>query len=248
MWLIALSYAAHAARGAIRFTFRVASLEMIMKKYIFAPLAACLFGFGTSILAEQTAMDDIVFGMGCFWGAEKHMSELPGVLDVESGFAGGDAARVGYQEVLAAEKKSRADTRQRNHAEVVRVRFDPARVSLEDVLIHFWENHDPTQGNRQGNDIGSNYRSAVYYKNAAQKEAAERTRDIYQKALTAAKYPAITTEILPLKNYNRAEENHQDYLLKNPAGYCGLGGTGVAYPGTRAGTPLFRSDTQSGGK
>ncbi|GHT93502.1 hypothetical protein AGMMS49545_12950 [Betaproteobacteria bacterium] len=182
-------------------------------------------------------MEDIVFGMGCFWGAEKRMSELDGVLDVESGFAGGDAARVGYQDVLVAEKKLRAanDSRRRNHAEVVRVRFNPLQVSLEDVLIRFWENHDPTQGNRQGNDIGSNYRSAVYYKSAAQKEAAERTRDIYQKALTAAKYPAITTEILPLKNYNRAEENHQDYLLKNPDGYCGLGGTGVAYPGTRTG-------------
>jgi peptide methionine sulfoxide reductase msrA/msrB len=124
----------------------------------------------------------------------------------------------------------------------VRVRFDPARVSLEEVLIRFWENHDPTQGNRQGNDIGSNYRSAVYYSNERQRETAQRTRDIYQQALTAAKYPAITTEILPLKNYNRAEETHQDYLLKNPDGYCGLGGTGVAYPKTQeAATPLAPS-------
>ena len=212
-------------------------------------LAVCLFCLGASLtettLAEQRVMEEIVLGMGCFWGAEKRMSERSGVLDVESGFAGGDAAQVGYQDVLSAEKKLRVGSnKRRNHAEVVRVRFDPMRVSLDEVLIHFWENHDPTQGNRQGNDIGSNYRSAVYYSNERQREAAERTRDIYQSALTVAKYPAITTEILPLKNYNRAEENHQDYLLKNPDGYCGLGGTGVVYPGTAgtgAATPIAAS-------
>jgi peptide methionine sulfoxide reductase msrA/msrB len=193
-------------------------------------------------------MEEIILGMGCFWGAEKRMAEQPGVLDVESGFAGGDAPQVGYQDVLAVERNLRVennrDARCRNHAEVVRVRFDPAQVYLEEVLIRFWENHDPTQGDRQGNDIGSNYRSAIYYQDEKQRETAQRTRDIYQQVLTAAGYPAITTEILPLRNYNRAEETHQNYLRKNPDGYCGLGGTGVAYPrhqSETATTPLAPS-------
>lgn len=180
----------------------------------------------------------IVLGMGCFWGAEKRMSELPGVLDVESGYAGGDVERAGYRDVLALEKKIRAGSSQlRNHAEVVKVSFDPEKTTLEQVLIGFWENHDPTQGDRQGNDIGSNYRSAVYYANDAQRQLAEATRAVYQQALAQTGRGTISTEIAPLRHYNRAESEHQDYLRKNPDGYCGLGGTGVAYHGVDAAIP-----------
>jgi len=178
------------------------------------------------------ATDSIVLGMGCFWGAEKRMAALPGVLDVESGYANGDIEG-SYRTIIAHEsalRRGRASGR--NHAEVVRVVFDPARVSLEEVLIHFWESHDPTQGDRQGNDIGSNYRSAIYTHNDAQRAVAIKTRDTYQAALTQHGRGTITTEIEPLQAYFRAEEDHQDYLKKNPRGYCGLGGTGVAYPRT----------------
>lgn len=176
--------------------------------------------------------ESIVLGMGCFWGAEKRMSEIPGVLAVESGYAGGDAPKVGYRDVLRLEKSIRQGrSRERNHAEVIKVTFDPSRASLKRVLIGFWENHDPTQRDRQGNDVGSNYRSVVYWTDEGQRDLALATRDAYQKALSAAGYGPITTEIAPLRNYNRAEEYHQDYLAKNPNGYCGLGGTNVAYPG-----------------
>jgi len=184
--------------------------------------------------SDDGTTDSIVLGMGCFWGAEKRMAALPGVLDVESGYANGDIEG-SYKAILdheSALRRGRASGR--NHAEVVRVVFDPARVSLETVLAHFWENHDPTQGDRQGNDIGSNYRSAIYTNSEAQMAVALKTRDVYQKALTEHGLGTITTEIAPLKAYYRAEEYHQDYLKKNPQGYCGLGGTGVAYPGTRA--------------
>lgn len=175
----------------------------------------------------------IYLGMGCFWGAEKRMGEIPGVLDVSSGYAGGDAEKAGYYDVLGLEKKIRyGTTKEINHAEVVKVVFDPSQVDLKTVLAKFWENHDPTQGNRQGNDIGTNYRSTIYYENDAQRVIAEQTKAEYQTALTKAGYPKITTEIAMLKNYNRAEEYHQDYLKNNPNGYCGLGGTGVAYPGS----------------
>ena len=178
-------------------------------------------------------LDHIVLGMGCFWGAEKRMSELPGVVDVESGYANGDIEG-SYDAILAHERALRAgNTRQRNHAEVVKVTFDPAQTTLEAVLIKFWESHDPTQGDRQGNDIGSNYRSAVYTHTQAQQEVALKTRAAYQEALTKAGFGAISTEIAPLKVYYSAEAYHQDYLKKNPNGYCGLGGTGVKYPGSK---------------
>ena len=190
--------------------------------------------------------ESIVLGMGCFWGAEKRMAALPGVIDVESGYAGGDARSAGYQDILGLERALEWGlSKERNHAEVVKVTFDPAQVSLEDVLIAFWQNHDPTQGDRQGNDVGSNYRSAIYTANDAQRAVALATRDAYQKALTAVGYGPITTEIAPLRHYNRAEAYHQDYLVKNPNGYCGLGGTGVAYPGQAAPTahtPLAAAD------
>ncbi|MGH8762804.1 MAG: peptide-methionine (S)-S-oxide reductase MsrA [Nitrosospira sp.] len=180
--------------------------------------------------AHQEA-DFIVLGMGCFWGAEKCMEGIPGVIDVESGYAGGDLPGAGYQEILNHERALHAGkTTARNHAEVVKVTFNPARVTLETVLSKFWESHNPTQGDRQGNDTGSNYRSAIYYPDIAQNATAVATRAVYQKALSAAGFGRITTEILPLKNYTTAEEYHQNYLKKNPDGYCGLGGTGVKYP------------------
>lgn len=181
---------------------------------------------------EVAASESIVLGMGCFWGAEKRMGEIPGVLDVESGYAGGDAEQVDYYGVLGLEKAiRRGNSDQRNHAEVIKVTFDPQQVSLEHVLIGFWQNHNPTQGDRQGNDIGSNYRSAIYTTSDEQYQTALRTRDIYQQALSNAGFGEITTEIAPLRHYNRAEDYHQDYLKKNPNGYCGLGGTKVVYPG-----------------
>ncbi|WP_295409184.1 peptide-methionine (S)-S-oxide reductase MsrA [uncultured Thiocystis sp.] len=191
----------------------------------------------TSLFASD---DSIVLGMGCFWGAEKRMSEIPGVIDVESGYAGGDDPQAGYEDVLKLERSlRRGATERRNHAEVVRVRFDPERVSLETILKKFWESHDPTQGDRQGNDVGSNYRSAIYTLDEAQKAVALSTRAAYQQALSQAGHGLIATEIAPLRHYIRGEEQHQDYLKKNPNGYCGLGGTGVVFPGgeTKAGPP-----------
>jgi peptide methionine sulfoxide reductase msrA/msrB len=179
-------------------------------------------------------LESVVLGMGCFWGAEKRMSEIAGVVDVESGYANGDIAG-GYDTVLAQERALRAGkSTKRNHAEVVKVTFDPGRVDLESVLVKFWESHDPTQGDRQGNDVGSNYRSAIYTRDDAQKRLALKTRDTYQQALSAAGLGRISTEIAPLKAYYRAEDYHQDYLRKNPNGYCGLGGTGVKYPGIKS--------------
>jgi len=184
-----------------------------------------------SLNTLASAADTIVLGMGCFWGAEKRMSELTGVVDVESGYANGDIVGE-YEAVLALERAlQRGQTGKSNHAEVVKVTFDPAKVSLEDVLVRFWESHDPTQGNRQGNDIGTNYRSAIYTTSAAQQAMALKTRDTYQAALTKSGYKTITTEIMPLKKFFLAETYHQNYLKKNPNGYCGLGGTGVRYPG-----------------
>lgn len=197
-------------------------------------LTACAAESSTPATAKAVAatgpVDTIVFGMGCFWGAEKRMAALPGVVDVESGYANGSIATT-YEAVLAHEQAlQRGQATGRNHAEVIKVSFDTARVTLDDVLIRFWENHDPTQGDRQGNDVGSNYRSAIYTHSDAQKAAAEATRAVYQKALTAGGFGTISTVIAPLETYGAAETYHQDYLEKNPDGYCGLGGTGVAYP------------------
>jgi len=172
----------------------------------------------------------IVLGMGCFWGAEKRMQALVGVLDVEAGYAGGDISNPNYETLHDVEKAIQNGEATKNHAEVVKVYYDPKQTSLERVLIQFWENHNPTQGNRQGNDIGSNYRSAVFYRGDEECQLAEKTRSIYQANLKTAGFAApITTEIAPLKDFTAAEDYHQDYLEKNPLGYCGLGGTGVAY-------------------
>ncbi len=189
--------------------------------------------------SSQTPQTNIiVLGMGCFWGAEKRLSELDGVTNVESGYAGGDDPKANYQEVLNLEKKIRAGQQtERNHAEVIKVTYQPDIVSLETVLIKFWESHNPTQGDRQGNDIGTNYRSAIYYQTNHEKKISEQTKATYQTALTQAGYPRITTEIAPLKHYITAETYHQDYLKKNPNGYCGLGGTNVSYPNSNTHTP-----------
>ncbi|WP_296897218.1 peptide-methionine (R)-S-oxide reductase MsrB [Thiohalocapsa sp.] len=200
-------------------------------------ITRCIFS-GLILAAPLPALaevDSIVLGMGCFWGAEKRMAAVPGVIDVESGYAGGDAAHAGYRDVLDLEQAiQRGRTDERNHAEVVKVTFDPAQVSLERVLIGFWPNPDPTQGGPQGHAKGTHNRSAIYTNSPAQRAVALATRNTYQQALTAAGYGPITTEIAPLRNYNRAERYHQDYLVKNPNGYCGLGGTDVAYPGQPA--------------
>jgi peptide-methionine (S)-S-oxide reductase len=166
-------------------------------------------------------LERVVFGMGCFWGAEKKFWETPGVVSTAVGYAAGHTKNPTYREVCSGAT---------GHAEVVRVEFDPKKVSYDTLLKTFWESHNPTQGNRQGNDVGTQYRSGIYVYDAAQKAAAERTRDEYQAALTRAGYGRITTEILPAPEFYFAEDYHQKYLAKNPDGYCGLGGTGVSCP------------------
>ncbi len=162
-----------------------------------------------------------VFGLGCFWGAERKFWEAPGVWSTSVGYAGGITPNPTYEEVCSGRT---------GHAEVVQVAFDPARTSYEALLKLFWESHDPTQGMRQGNDVGSQYRSAVYTTTGAQHVTAEASRAAYQAALAAAGKGSITTEILPLGDYYPAETYHQQYLAKNPNGYCGIGGTGVSCP------------------
>jgi len=165
--------------------------------------------------------DTLVVGMGCFWGAERKFWQAPGVYSTAVGYAGGATPEPTYKEVCSGRT---------GHAEVVLVVFDRMQTSLEAMLRVFWENHDPTQGNRQGNDIGTQYRSAIYFANEEQREAAEHSRDAFQAELTKARYGAITTEIAPLREFYYAEDYHQQYLGKNPNGYCGLGGTGVSCP------------------
>jgi peptide-methionine (S)-S-oxide reductase len=166
-------------------------------------------------------MRTATFGMGCFWGAEKKFWQLPGVFSTMVGYAGGSTPNPTYREVCSGGT---------GHTEVVRVVYDPAKVSFEELLQVFWENHDPTQGMRQGNDVGTQYRSGICADNARQQRAAEASRDAFQKQLTAAGYGAITTEIVPAPEFFYAEDYHQQYLAKNPDGYCGLGGTGVSCP------------------
>jgi peptide-methionine (S)-S-oxide reductase len=162
-----------------------------------------------------------VFGMGCFWGAEKKFWQLSGVYTTAAGYAAGFTPNPTYREVCSG---------QTGHNEVVLVVFDPSKVSYESLLRTFWENHDPTQGMRQGNDVGTQYRSGIYYFDEAQREAAERTRDAYQEQLSKRGFGRITTEILPAPEFYYAEDYHQQYLSKNPHGYCGIGGTGVSCP------------------
>src|SRR4051794_14299084 len=162
-----------------------------------------------------------VFGMGCFWGAERLFWQAPGVWTTAAGYAGGYTPNPTYEEVCSGST---------GHAEVVLVVFDPARITRDEILRAFWENHDPTQGMRQGNDVGTQYRSGVYASDDAQLAAAKASRDAYQSALAAAGQGEISTEIRPAGPFYYAEGYHQQYLAKNPNGYCGLGGTGVSCP------------------
>jgi len=162
-----------------------------------------------------------VFGLGCFWGAERRFWETPGVFTTAAGYAGGATRNPTYEEVCGG---------MTGHTEVVLVVYDPDIVSFEQLLAVFWEAHDPTQGMRQGNDTGTQYRSAIYTGNDAQQSAAQQSLAAYEAELGKAGHGKITTEILPLDTFYYAEDYHQQYLAKNPAGYCGIGGTGVSCP------------------
>ncbi|AVO47720.1 peptide-methionine (S)-S-oxide reductase MsrA [Phreatobacter cathodiphilus] len=166
-------------------------------------------------------METLVVGLGCFWGAERKFWQLPGVFVTAVGYAGGVTPNPTYEEVCSGLT---------GHNEVVLVVYDPAQVSTEQVLATFWESHDPTQGMRQGNDVGTQYRSGIYTSTEAQRAAAEASKAAYGRALAAKGYGPITTEIVPVPAFYFAEDYHQQYLAKNPHGYCGLGGTGVSCP------------------
>lgn len=162
-----------------------------------------------------------MFGLGCFWGAERKFWSLPGVVSTAVGYAAGFTPNATYKEVCSGRT---------GHNEVVRVVYDPSKIDYEALLKVFWENHDPTQGMRQGNDVGTQYRSGIYTYGEAQQQAAERSREVFQAALKAAGHGEVTTEILAAPEFYYAEDYHQQYLAKNPGGYCGLGGTGVSCP------------------
>ena len=166
-------------------------------------------------------LERALFGMGCFWGAEKKFWALPGVYTTAVGYAAGLTPNPTYREVC---------TGMTGHNEVVLVVFDPKKISYDTLLKTFWENHDPTQGMRQGNDVGTQYRSGIYVFDEGQRDAATRSRDVFQEQLSKKGYGAITTEIVPASEFYYAEDYHQQYLSKNPDGYCGLGGTGVTCP------------------
>lgn len=185
------------------------------------PLTDRHFVFGTSMTENPPHSEQAYFAMGCFWGVERLFWQQDGVLGTAVGYAGGYTPNPTYREVCSG---------QTGHAETVRVVYDPRKISYDDLLRLFWENHDPTQGMRQGNDTGTQYRSAIYTTTRAQQEAALRSRDAYQRALDAAHADRITTEIASAGPFYFAENEHQQYLAKNPDGYCGLAGTGVSCP------------------
>jgi len=166
-------------------------------------------------------LERAMFALGCFWGAERKFWQTPGVYTTAVGYAGGYTPNPTYREVCSGAT---------GHAEAVLVVFDPRKISYADLVKVFWESHDPTQGMRQGNDVGTQYRSGIYYYDQEQREVAERSRDAYQRELSQAGYGSITSEILPAPEFYYAEDYHQQYLSKNPGGYCGLGGTGVSCP------------------
>ncbi|HEX4260785.1 MAG TPA: peptide-methionine (S)-S-oxide reductase MsrA [Acetobacteraceae bacterium] len=186
------------------------------------PVPAQHFVNGHPIAAPFPAgMQTAIFGLGCFWGAERKFWQMPGVYSTAVGYAGGVTPNPTYEEVCSGRT---------GHAEVVLVVFDPAAVGYAELLRTFWESHDPTQGMRQGNDVGTQYRSAIYATTPEQRQVAEASRDAYGPALKRAGHGAITTEIADAPTFYYAEDYHQQYLAKNPAGYCGMGGTGVACP------------------
>lgn len=180
------------------------------------------FVSGTSMRRPYPpGMAQALFGMGCFWGAERMFWMLPGVYVTAVGYAGGATQNPTYEEVCSG---------MTGHTEVVRVVFDPSIVSFEAILTVFWENHDPTQGMRQGNDVGTQYRSAAYWYDESQRRAIDASRKAYERALMAAGHGTITTDVGPAPAFYFAEGYHQQYLAKNPGGYCGIGGTGVTCP------------------
>jgi peptide-methionine (S)-S-oxide reductase len=185
------------------------------------PIPARHFVNGAPLDGPLTGLQQALFGLGCFWGAEQMFWKTPGVVSTAVGYAGGQTPNPTYKEVCSG---------MTGHTEVVRVVFDPAKVRYEDLVRVFWEGHDPTQGMRQGGDAGTQYRSAIYTYGDEQSRAATASRDAYQKVLAAAGYGPITTEITPAPEFYFAEEYHQQYLAKNPGGYCGHGGTGVSCP------------------
>ena len=191
------------------------------------PVPARHHALGTPLVGPwPSGFETAIFGMGCFWGAERKFWQTDGVHSTAVGYAGGYTPNCTYEECCSGLT---------GHAEVVLVVFDPAKVTYDDLLRVFWENHDPTQGMRQGNDVGSQYRSTVYALNDAQLSAAQGSASVFQERLTKAGYPQITTEIAMAGPFYYAEPYHQQYLSKNPNGYCGIGGTGVSCPiGTRA--------------
>ncbi len=186
------------------------------------PVSARHFVLGTSTRAPfPEGMEQALFGLGCFWGAERKFWEADGVYSTQVGYAAGPTPNPTYEEVCSGRT---------GHGEVVRVIFDPKRTSFGALLRIFWESHDPTQGMRQGNDVGTQYRSGIYPYSEAQRREALASRDAYQQELAAAGYGEITTEIVDAPPFYYAEDYHQQYLTKNPGGYCGLGGTGVVCP------------------
>jgi peptide-methionine (S)-S-oxide reductase len=198
---------AQALKGRDAPVYRIPESHFVNRNRIRPPFPAGL----------QMAM----FGMGCFWGAERKFWELPGVWSTAVGYAAGFTPNPTYEEVCSGGT---------GHNEVVAVWFDPTKVSYETLLKTFWENHDPTQGMRQGNDVGTQYRSGIYTYSPEQRRAAESSREAYQTELARRGYGPITTEVLDAPEFYWAEDYHQQYLAKNPRGYCGLGGTGVACP------------------
>ena len=192
------------------------------------PTATAHFVNGNPITPPWPAgHEQIVFGMGCFWGAERMFWEAPGVFTTAVGYAAGYTPNPTYEEVCSAKT---------GHNEVVLVVFDTAQTGFDDILRVFWENHDPTQGMRQGNDVGTQYRSGIYTFDQSQAEAAQASLAAYQTQLAEAGYGPITTEIVDAGPFYYAEDYHQQYLAKNPAGYCGIGGTGVSCPVGLTGT------------
>ena len=185
------------------------------------PVAAKHTVLGTSMEELPEGARQAMFGMGCFWGVERKFWKVPGVISTHVGYAGGYTPNPTYHEVCSG---------MTGHNEVVRVIYDPQKISYDDLLKVFWENHDPTQGMRQGNDVGTQYRSGIYAYDAEQRAAAERAKETYQAKLSEAGYGAITTEIVDAPPFYYAEDYHQQYLDKNPDGYCGVGGTGVSCP------------------
>ncbi|WP_179379168.1 peptide-methionine (S)-S-oxide reductase MsrA [Jannaschia marina] len=200
----------------------VAEAEALPGRSTPIPTAGTHHVFDTPLSnAVPEGMEEAMFGMGCFWGVERMFWQLPGVHMTLVGYAGGYTPNATYDEVCSGRT---------GHNEVVRVIYDPAKIGYDDLLKVFWEGHDPTQGMRQGNDLGTQYRSGIYTYSDAQAEAARTSRDVFAERLRAAGYGSVTTEILPAPPFYAAEDYHQQYLSKNPAGYCGIGGTGITCP------------------